>query len=67
MGDDLPDLPMMAEAAVTICPADASEEVRAICDWTTTLPGGRGAVREAIEWILKIQGQWTGLLRSYQQ
>lgn len=67
MGDDLPDLPMMAQAAVTICPSDAADEVRSICDWTTTLPGGRGAVREAIEWLLKIQGLWAGLIRPYQQ
>ena len=67
MGDDLPDLPMLAEAAVTICPADAVAEVRAVCDWVTTVPGGRGAVREAIEWLLKIQGHWDGLLRSFQQ
>ena len=66
MGDDLPDLPMMAEAGVRICPADAADEVRGVCDWVTTLPGGRGAVREAIEWLLKQQGQWAGLIRGYQ-
>jgi len=58
IGDDLPDIPVMNEVGLSIAVADAVSEVRQIAKWTTQQPGGRGAVREAIERLLKAKGSW---------
>ena len=60
MGDDLPDLPMLARAGFAACPADAAPEVAAACDLVCGAVGGRGAVRELAELLLKAQGKWMG-------
>ncbi|MEM7083530.1 MAG: HAD hydrolase family protein [Pseudomonadota bacterium] len=52
MGDDLPDLAMMALGAIRIAPADAVAALRDQTDWVTSLPGGRGAVREVCDALL---------------
>jgi 3-deoxy-D-manno-octulosonate 8-phosphate phosphatase (KDO 8-P phosphatase) len=62
VGDDLPDLPAFAHAGLTIAVADAAPEVRAAADWVTTMAGGRGAVREVCEAILKARGDWQAWL-----
>jgi 3-deoxy-D-manno-octulosonate 8-phosphate phosphatase (KDO 8-P phosphatase) len=61
MGDDLPDLAAFARCGVAIAPADACGEVRAAAALVTALPGGRGAVREAIERMLAARGAWATL------
>ncbi|MFM7109037.1 MAG: HAD hydrolase family protein, partial [Planctomycetaceae bacterium] len=61
MGDDLPDLPAMARCGVALAPADACAEVRAAAAVVTGLPGGRGAVREAVERMLGARAAWDGL------
>jgi 3-deoxy-D-manno-octulosonate 8-phosphate phosphatase (KDO 8-P phosphatase) len=58
MGDDLPDLPLLARAGFTACPADAAPEVIAASDLVCGAPGGRGAVRELAELLLKAQHKW---------
>jgi 3-deoxy-D-manno-octulosonate 8-phosphate phosphatase (KDO 8-P phosphatase) len=65
MGDDLPDLPMLDRAGFSFCPADAAPEVAAICDHVCGKNGGRGAVREAAELVLKAQGKWTALVEGF--
>jgi 3-deoxy-D-manno-octulosonate 8-phosphate phosphatase (KDO 8-P phosphatase) len=62
MGDDLPDLPMLGRAGFAFCPADAAPEVAAVCDYVCGCDGGRGAVREAAEIVLKAKGCWTSLI-----
>lgn len=64
MGDDLPDLPMLARAGFSFCPTDAAPEVIAACDHICGKNGGRGAVREAAEILLKAKGRWTGLVEN---
>jgi 3-deoxy-D-manno-octulosonate 8-phosphate phosphatase (KDO 8-P phosphatase) len=59
MGDDLPDLPILARAGFAACPADAAPEVAAACDLVCGAEGGRGAVRELAEMVLKAQGRWN--------
>lgn len=60
MGDDLPDHNIMSRPGVlAACPADAVEEIRAISAYVSTRPGGRGAVRDVVEQVLKAQGKWT--------
>jgi len=58
MGDDLPDLPLLRRAAVSACPADAAAEVAGACDVVCSAAGGRGAVREVAELLLRVQGRW---------
>jgi 3-deoxy-D-manno-octulosonate 8-phosphate phosphatase (KDO 8-P phosphatase) len=53
VGDDTPDLPMMRRAALAIAVADAHADVIAAADWVTTRKGGRGAVREVCDLLLR--------------
>lgn len=59
IGDDLPDVPVMQQVGLAIAVANAVPEVKQVAHYVTTRPGGRGAVREAIELILKAQGKWN--------
>ena len=60
MGDDLPDYGIMAKRNVlSVCPADAVEEIQKIAKVKTTKIGGDGAVREIIEMVLKAQNKWN--------
>lgn len=64
IGDDLPDLAVMRRVGLAIAVADAVNEIRDLAHFTTCKPGGKGAVREAIELILKAQDKWReSLLR----
>ena len=65
IGDDLPDLPVIARCGVGIAVADACAEVRAAAALVTDLPGGRGAVREAIERLLGARGSWESIVGRY--
>ena len=65
IGDDLPDLPVLQRTGLAIAVADACPELRAMAHYTTTLPGGRGAVRDAIEWLLKLRGEWAEVIAPY--
>jgi len=65
LGDDLPDLPTIRYAGLGIAVADAPEEVRDAADYVTSVPGGRGAVREVVELVLKNTGKWESAIRKY--
>lgn len=65
MGDDVVDLPAMVLCGMSIAPADAVEMVRAKADVVTNLPGGQGAVREAVEIILKRVGLFETVMERY--
>jgi 3-deoxy-D-manno-octulosonate 8-phosphate phosphatase (KDO 8-P phosphatase) len=65
MGDDLPDLPLLARAGFAACPTDAAPEVIAASDLVCGAEGGRGAVRELAEVVLKAQGRWTELVSDW--
>ena len=65
MGDDLLDLPVLARVGLSAAPADAAPEVRARVDWVSAVGGGRGAVRELIELVLRAQQRWDDVLRQY--
>lgn len=59
MGDDIPDLEVMQrETLLSICPADAVEEILQNSKAISTKNGGKGAVREIIEWVMKAQNKW---------
>ncbi len=63
--DDLNDIPAMQEAGVAIAVANAAMEVKAAADFVTEKSGGRGAVREVIEMILKAQGKWEEGVQAF--
>ena len=59
IGDDLADMAIMKRCGMAIAVANAVDEVKQIADHVTIKQGGKGAVREAIELILKAQGHWS--------
>ena len=61
MGDDLPDLDVMRLVGVRCCPADAAPEIRAISLYISPIAGGRGCVRDVIEQVMRLHGNWPGL------
>ena len=63
VGDDLVDLPIMSRAGLAVAVADAVPEVLDAAQWVTHNPGGRAAVREVCDLILKAQGKWPGPVR----
>jgi 3-deoxy-D-manno-octulosonate 8-phosphate phosphatase (KDO 8-P phosphatase) len=65
IGDDLTDLPVIRYAGFGVAVANAVDEVKQYADYVTTHPGGRGAVREVIEYILKNSGRWQKLMARY--
>jgi 3-deoxy-D-manno-octulosonate 8-phosphate phosphatase (KDO 8-P phosphatase) len=65
MGDDLPDLPMMRLCGYPMAVGDGAPEVRQAAEFVTIHPGGRGAVREAIEHLLKAKGLWEDALAGF--
>jgi len=58
VGDDLPDLPLLARAGLAVAVADAVPEVQRAAHYVTVARGGDGAIREVVELILKSQGRW---------
>jgi len=65
VGDDLVDLPVLLEVGLAVAVADAVPEVKAAAHFVTRKPGGRGAVREICEGILKAQGRWTAGIQRF--
>lgn len=65
MGDDLPDLPVLASVGYPMTVADAPAEVREVAEWTSEARGGRGAVREAIEHLLRGTDRWDAAVESF--
>lgn len=58
MGDDIPDYHVMQLVGLPACPQDASAEIKAISKYISHKKGGKGAVREVIEQVMKVQGKW---------
>lgn len=67
MGDDLVDLPIMRRVGLPIAPANAIQEVKDIALYVAAREGGRGAVREVLEAVLKAQGKWAELVERYSE
>jgi 3-deoxy-D-manno-octulosonate 8-phosphate phosphatase (KDO 8-P phosphatase) len=65
VGDDLPDLPLLRNCGLAVAVADAAAEVRADAQYVTRAPGGRGAVRETVELLLRCQGLWQAAVERY--
>ncbi|HLN97300.1 MAG TPA: HAD family hydrolase [Pyrinomonadaceae bacterium] len=65
VGDDLTDIPLMQRVELAVAVADAVAETRSVAHYVTQAEGGRGAVREVIELVLKSQGRWQDLVDNY--
>ncbi len=65
VGDDLADVPVLRRAGLPIAVANAVEEVRALAVYVTSLPGGSGAVREAVVALLKARGDYESAVARY--
>ena len=65
IGDDLVDAPPMQRCGLAVAVGDAVPELDRVANLRLKSPGGRGAVREAVEFLLKEQGKWSELLKRY--
>ncbi|MDD5247266.1 MAG: HAD hydrolase family protein, partial [Candidatus Omnitrophica bacterium] len=65
VGDDLVDLPLLKRVGFPVAVFNACPEVKRAAHYITIRQGGRGAVREVAELILKGQGRWQELVGAY--
>ena len=65
VGDDFHDLPVMRTVGYSVAVAGAPEEVRDAANYVTERPGGRGAVREVVELLLRARGAWDDIVSRY--
>ena len=65
VGDDIVDLPVLRRVGLAMAVKDAEENVKGAVHYVTKQRGGRGAVREVVELLLRAQGRWEGLLKKY--
>jgi 3-deoxy-D-manno-octulosonate 8-phosphate phosphatase (KDO 8-P phosphatase) len=61
MGDDMPDYYVMQLVGIATCPIDAVDEIKQISHYISPRKGGETAVRDVIEKVLKVQGNWFDL------
>jgi 3-deoxy-D-manno-octulosonate 8-phosphate phosphatase (KDO 8-P phosphatase) len=67
VGDDVIDLGPLTRAGLAVAVGDAVAEAKSAAHFTTKAAGGRGAVREAVELILRAQGKWSQFLEKYSE
>lgn len=58
MGDDIPDYRLMKKVGFAACPQDAAKEIKEISNYISPFKGGEGCVRQMIEQVLKLRGDW---------
>lgn len=61
LGDDIPDYQVMKLVGLPTCPQDASQEIKSISRYVSHIKGGKGAARDVIEQVMKVQGKWMTL------
>ncbi|MEN8686541.1 MAG: HAD-IIIA family hydrolase [Desulfuromonadales bacterium] len=65
VGDDVVDLPVMRQVGFSATVADAVDDIKPYVDLVTSKPGGRGAVREVCDFLLKQSGLWSSVTSRY--
>jgi len=65
VGDDLPDLEVLRSVGFPVAVANARAEIKRVAKFVTSREGGDGAVREAVEWALRLGGRWDDLADAY--
>lgn len=58
MGDDMPDFEVLQSCCLRTCPADAVHQIKEICQYISPAKGGEGCVRDVIEQVLTLKGDW---------
>lgn len=58
VGDDIPDIGPLKVAGLSVCPSDAIEDVKIVCNYISSYPGGKYCVRDIVEKVLKAQEKW---------
>jgi 3-deoxy-D-manno-octulosonate 8-phosphate phosphatase (KDO 8-P phosphatase) len=66
IGDDIVDVPMLRRAGFSAAPVDADPRVLAVADHVCTASGGRGAIREVCEIILRSRGEWSAIVERFE-
>ncbi len=66
VGDDVLDLGILRAAGVAVSVPNAVLEVKKVSDWVTERSGGKGALREVLDQIFKVQGKWNDLIAKYE-
>ena len=64
IGDDLNDIKAMLLAGFRACPSDACQEIKKISDYVSNINGGHGAVRDILEYFLKLYGKWENAIKN---
>jgi 3-deoxy-D-manno-octulosonate 8-phosphate phosphatase (KDO 8-P phosphatase) len=64
MGDDIPDYGVMKLVGIAACPNNAAQEIQAISNFISPMNGGEGCVRDIIEKVMKIKGDWFSTEKS---
>lgn len=64
-GDDLTDVPLLTRAGLAAAVPNAVQEVKAVAHYVTSRPGGRGAIREICDLVLKAQGHWPRVTQKF--
>lgn len=67
MGDDLPDIPVLQRCGFATCPNNAVKEVKSVCDYISSKNGGRGAVRDVCEMIIKAKGLKKDMMLGFEK
>lgn len=65
VGDDIIDIPVLKRVGLSVCPPNAMEDVKKFAHFITQKKGGRGAVREVCDLLLKAQGKWEEVTKRY--
>lgn len=65
VGDDLPDVPVLSRSGLAVAVRDACAEAKTAAHYVTHAPGGRGAVREIVELLLRAQGRWQEIVERF--
>ncbi|MBI4824760.1 MAG: HAD-IIIA family hydrolase [Nitrospirae bacterium] len=67
IGDDIVDIPLFRRAGLSVAVSDAEEEAKSFAMMITKKRGGRGAVREVIDFLLRSKGLWDKLIDEYSE
>ena len=66
-GDDVPDIEPIRACGCGVCPSDAVDDVKAVADYISPFPGGKGCLRDTIEKVMRAQGRWVFDTKVYKQ
>lgn len=66
MGDDILDMETIQEVGLGCCPGDAAPEVKEVADYISPKNGGNGCVRDVVEQVMRVQGNWKDFMKHFE-